>query len=221
MAFSSRCIHCWRALFDYYANLSILNAFSNRKPSRIKRRRSSQFQSPSSQVADVFDFLIPLGIKELQGLNVWFFCVESTMKTREGENRKIQGSSNQPLGYVSRRFSMHSRRYKKLATQEELDESRPASSKSRQENTRASTEDFDDFAINRYKGSRDAAKYNAAADDEEEGLDTVKEALPVRCRRHAICEEMERTILNDAGVSLRGYRELLVTRRLLYEMHLL
>ncbi|KAL9972533.1 hypothetical protein ACROYT_G018858 [Oculina patagonica] len=86
---------------------------------------------------------------------------------------------------------MRSRRYKKLATQEENDESRALSSKSHEENTRASAEDFDEFAINRYKGSREAAKFNAAAIDEDEGLDTEKEILPVRCRRHAICEEME------------------------------
>ena len=136
------------------------------------------------------------------------------MKTREAENRRIHGG-------VSRRFSMRSRRYKKLATQEEIDESRAMKSTSREENTRASTEDFDEFARNRYKGSREAAKFNAAASDEDEGLDAEKDVLPVRCRRHAICEEMERYILNDAGVSLRGYRELLVTRRLLFEMHLI
>lgn len=136
------------------------------------------------------------------------------MRTREAENRTTRGS-------VSRRFSMRSRRYKKLATQDEIDDSRALSSKSREANTRASTEDFDEFAINRYKGSREVAKFNVAAIDEDEGLDTEKEVLPARCRRPAICEEMERYILNDAGISLRGYRELLVTRRLLFEMHLL
>ena len=137
------------------------------------------------------------------------------MRTREEETRKLHG-------YVARRFSsMRSRRYKKLAAQDELDESRAASAKSREENSRATTEDFDEFAMNRYKCSRGDAKFNAAAIDEDDGLDTKKEALPVRCRRHAICEEMERYILNDAGISLRGYRELLVTRRLLFEMHLL
>lgn len=136
------------------------------------------------------------------------------MRTREAENRRIHGC-------VSRRFSMRSRRYKKLATQEEIDDSRALSSKSHEENTRAIAEDFDEFAINRYKGSREVAKINAAAIDEDEGLDTEKVVLPARCRRHAICEEMERYILNDAGISLRGYRELLVTRRLLFEMHLL
>ena len=136
------------------------------------------------------------------------------MKTGEAENRRIHGC-------VSRRFSMRSRRYKKLATQEEIDEPRAFSSKSREENAQASAEDFDEFARNRCKGSREAAKFNAAAVDEDEGLDREKEVLPLRCRRHAICEEMERYILNDAGVSLRGYRELLVTRRLLFEMHLL
>lgn len=137
------------------------------------------------------------------------------MRTREEETRRLHG-------YVSRRFSMRSRRYKKLATKEELDESRAASAKSCEENSRATIEDFDEFTINRYKCSRGDAKFNAAAAiDEDDGLDTEKEALPVRCRRHAICEEMERYILNDAGISLRGYRELLVTRRLLFEMHLL
>jgi len=83
-------------------------------------------------------------------------------------------------------------------------------------------EDFDEFALNRCKALRGASKYNAAAAiEEDDQLDTEREALPVRCRRHAICEEMERYILNDAGISLRGYRELLVTRRLLFEMHLL
>lgn len=136
------------------------------------------------------------------------------MKTREEQNRILHG-------YVSRRFSMRSRRYKKLAAQEELDESRAASVKPREENSRATMEEFDEFAMNRYKGSRKAAKLNAAASEEDDGLDVEKEPLPARCRRHAICEEMERYILNDAGVSLRGYRELLVTRRLLFEMHLL
>lgn len=144
------------------------------------------------------------------------------MKSDGGIRRT--GSLNQPLGYVSRRFSIRSRRYKKLATKDEICESRPVSSKPREENTvtRASAEDFDDFAINRYKGSREAAaKFNAAVEEMEEGLETKKETLPVRCRRHAICEEMERNIMNEAGISLRGYRELLVTRRLLFEMHLL
>ena len=137
------------------------------------------------------------------------------MRTREAENRKLHG-------YVSRRFSMRSRRYKKLASQGELDESCAASLRSREENSRTITEDFDEFAMNRCKGSRGDAKFNAAAAiEEDDRLDAEREALPVRCRRHAICEEMERYILNDAGVSLRGYRELLVTRRLLFEMHLL
>lgn len=137
------------------------------------------------------------------------------MRTREAENRKLHG-------YVSRRFSMRSRRYKKLASQEELDESCAASPKSREENSRTMAEDFDEFALNRCKALRGASKYNAAAAiEEDDQLDTEREALPVRCRRHAICEEMERYILNDAGISLRGYRELLVTRRLLFEMHLL
>ena len=137
------------------------------------------------------------------------------MRTREEQNRKLHG-------YVSRRFSVRSRRYKKLPTQEELDESRAYSAKNREENSRATTEEFGAFAMNRCKGSRKAAKFNAAAAiEEDDGLDLDREALPARCRRHAICEEMERFILNDAGVSLRGYRELLVTRRLLFEMHLL
>lgn len=138
------------------------------------------------------------------------------MRTREEQNRKLHG-------YVSRRFSVRSRRYKKLAAQEELDESRAASAKTREENSRATTtEEFEEFAMNRYKGSRKAAKFNAAAAiEEDDRLDLERAALPARCRRHAICEEMERYILNDAGISLRGYRELLVTRRLLFEMHLL
>jgi len=150
-----------------------------------------------------------------RGLSLGFFAQRDTMRTREEQNRKLHGC-------VSRRFSMRSRRYKKLAAQEELDESRAASAKTREENSRATTEEFDEFAMNRFKGSRKAAKFNAAAAiEEDDGLDMEKEALPARCRRHAICEEMERYILNDAGVSLRGYRELLVTRRLLFEMHLL
>jgi len=137
------------------------------------------------------------------------------MSTREEQNTKLHG-------YVSRRFSVLSRRYKKLAVQEELDESRASPAKTREENSRATTEEFDQFAMNRYKGSRKAAKVNAAAAiEEDDGLDVEREELPARYRRHAICEEMERYILNDAGVSLRGYRELLVTRRLLFETRLL
>ena len=137
------------------------------------------------------------------------------MSTREEQNTKLHG-------YVSRRFSVLSRRYKKLAVQEEIDESRASPAKIREEKSRATTEEFDQFAMNRYKGSRKAAKVNAAAAiDEDDGLDVEREALSARCRRHAICEEMERYILNDAGVSLRGYRELLVTRRLLFETRLL
>ena len=145
------------------------------------------------------------------------------MKTDGGIRRTTK--LNQPLGYVSRRFSMRSRRYKKLASnsKEEVCESLSTKSNSLERNTRAApTEDFDEFAINHFKGSREtAAKFNAAVDEVDERSEEEKETLPVRCRRHAICEEMERNILNDAGVSLRGYRELLVTRRLLFEMHLL
>ena len=138
------------------------------------------------------------------------------MSTREEQNTKLHG-------YVSRRFSVRSRRYKKkLAVQEELDESRISPAKTREENSRATTEEFDQFAMNRYKGSRKAAKFNAAAAiEEDDGLDVEREALPARCRRHAICEEMERYILNDAGVSLRGYRELFATWRLIFETRLL
>lgn len=146
-----------------------------------------------------------------------------TMKT-DGEIRRTT-SLNQPLSCVSRRFSIRSRRYKKLASssREELCESLSAKSNSLEGNTRVtSTEGFNKFAINRFKASREAAaKFNAAVDEVDERVEEEKETLPVRCRRHAICEEMERNILNDAGISLRGYRELLVTRRLLFEMHLL
>ena len=86
---------------------------------------------------------------------------------------------------------------------------------------RSLSDDFDEFVNNRFKESRETSKFNAAALDGEHEADREKEPLPVRGRRHAICEEMERNILNDAGVSLRGYREILVTRRLLFEMHLL
>lgn len=149
--------------------------------------------------------------------------IVKTMKT-DGEIRRTM-SLNQPLSCVSRRFSMRLPRYKKLASssREELCESLSAKSNSLEGNTRAaSIEDLNKFAINRSKGSREAAaKFNAAVDEADERVQEEKETLPVRCRRHAICEEMERNILNDAGVSLRGYRELLVTRRLLFEMHLL
>ena len=106
---------------------------------------------------------------------------------------------------------------------EKVQKTRSASpEKTREEHSRATTEEFDQFAMNRYKGSRKAAKVNAAAAiEEDDGLDVEREALPARCRRHAICEEMERYSLNDAGVSLRGYSKLLVTRRLLFETRLL
>jgi len=147
------------------------------------------------------------------------------MKTKEAsENRKIHGTIHPPLGYVSRRFSSRSRRYKKLARHDDVEEPSSFFSKSQEENMRprsSSSEDFDEFVINRCKGEQEGAQVNSVALDAEEEADTDKETLPVRCRRHAICEEMERNIWNDAGLSLRRYREILVTRRLLYEMHLL
>ena len=142
------------------------------------------------------------------------------MKTKEAsENRST--SVHTPLGYVSRKFSMRSRRYRKLATQDDVEEPCSFFSKSQEENMtpQSPTEDFDEFVANR--GKEGTSKFNSVALDGEDETDGDKEDLPVRCRRHAICEEMERHIRNDAGVSLRGYRELLVTRRLLYEMHLL
>lgn len=144
------------------------------------------------------------------------------MRTKETtENRTSYGNIRQPLGYVSRRFSARSRRYKKLANQDDVEKPCAFFSKSQEENLRASTEDFDEFVVNRCRGAREAGKFNTIALDGEKESDTDKETLPSRCRRHAICEEMEKFILNEAGVSLRGYREILVTRRLLYEMHLL
>ena len=212
----SRCAHCCRPLFDYYANLSNLIAFLDIKTSRKRTGRSSQFIRPPGSVARVLRLPDSVGNKRVsRELPLGVLAQRDTMRTREEQNRKLHG-------YVSRRFSVRSRRYKKLAAQEELDESRTATAKTREENSRATAKEFDEFARNRYKGSRKAAKLNAAAAiEEDDGLDIAKEALAARCRRHAICEEMERYILNDAGISLRGYRELLVTRRLLFEMHLL
>ena len=146
------------------------------------------------------------------------------MKTKElGEHRASCGSVHQSLGYVSRKFSLRSRRYKKLEIGDDVDKPYSFFSKSQEENMRprSLSDDFDEFVNNRFKESRETSKFNAAALDGEHEADREKEPLPVRCRRHAICEEMERNILNDAGVSLRGYREILVTRRLLFEMHLL
>lgn len=96
-------------------------------------------------------------------------------------------------------------------------------SKSQEKNVRPTSlsKDFDEFVDKRLSDAREWSKFNAAALDEDDKVDVRKEAKSARSRRHAICEEMERYILNDAGVSLRGYREVLVTRRLLYEMHLL
>lgn len=148
------------------------------------------------------------------------------MKMKEArENRSSRGCIHQPLCYVSRKFSVPSKRYKKLATQDEVEEPRSffSKSKSQDENTRprSSSKDFDDFVENRCKGAPESSKFNSIALDGEGETDREKEPVRVRCRRHAICEEMERNIWNDAGVNLRGYREILVTRRLLYEMHLL
>ena len=141
------------------------------------------------------------------------------MKTKEAtENRVIRGTK------FSRRLSTRSRRYKKLTSREDVEdreEVRPFFSTSQEKNTQASTEDFDEFVANRCKGAREAGKFNSVALEGEDETDRGKETLPARCRRYAICEEMERNIRNEAGVSLRGYREILVTRRLLYEMHLL
>lgn len=134
------------------------------------------------------------------------------MKTKEAK----------AIGYVSRRFSKRSRRYKKLAGHvDDVEKPGSLSSKSHKENVRASMEDFDEFVLNRCRAKREAAKVNTVALDEVHETDKEKETLPPRCRRPAICEEMEKHIWNEAGVSLRGYREILVTRRLLYEMHLL
>lgn len=148
------------------------------------------------------------------------------MKTKDmGENRTVNcGSVKQSLGYVSRKFSLRSRRYKKLGARVDVEEPYSLYSKSQEENMRprSLSKDFDKFVDNRLSGAREpSSKFNAAALDEDDEVDVRKEAKSARSRRHAICEEMERCILNDAGVSLRGYREVLVTRRLLYEMHLL
>lgn len=138
--------------------------------------------------------------------------VKVTMKTKEAK----------AIGYVSRRFSKRSRRYKKLAGHvDDVEKPGSLSSKSHKENVRASMEDFDEFVLNRCRAKREAAKVNTVALDEAHETDKEKETIPARCRRPAICEEMEKHIRNEAGVSLRGYREILVTRRLLYEMHLL
>ena len=132
------------------------------------------------------------------------------MKTKEAK----------AIGYVSRRFSKRSRRYKKLAS-DDVEKPGSLSSKTHKENVRASMEDFDEFVLNRCRAKREAAKVNTVELDKTHENDKEKETLPARCRRPAICEEMEKHIRNEAGESLRGYREILVTRRLLYEMHLL
>lgn len=147
------------------------------------------------------------------------------MKTKDlGENCAVNCVSvQQSLGYVSRKFSLRSKRYKKLGARDDVEEPYSLYSKSQEKNVRPTSQskDFDEFVDKRLSDAREWSKFNAAALDEDDKVDVRKEAKSARSRRHAICEEMERYILNDAGVSLRGYREVLVTRRLLYEMHLL
>lgn len=83
-------------------------------------------------------------------------------------------------------------------------------------------EDFDEFVINYFKGLCEMmVKFNVVVDEVDERFEEEKEILFVCCRRYVICEEMEKNILNDVGVSFWGYWELFVMCCLLFEMYLL
>ena len=140
------------------------------------------------------------------------------MKTKN--DSKAFDNPQHPFGSISWRLSIRSRHYKKLVTQEDDEDFCPISANPSAVEVLRTARDVDDFAVNRRNGSREVnAKLNTG--DIQPRPQAGKEQNLPRPRRYAICEEMERKIRNEAGVSLRKYREVLVTRRLLSEMHLL
>lgn len=83
-------------------------------------------------------------------------------------------------------------------------------------------EEFEEFVMNCYKGLWKVVKFNVVVViEEDDRFDLEREVLFVCCRRYVICEEMERYILNDVGISFRGYCELFVIWCFFFEMYLL
>lgn len=62
---------------------------------------------------------------------------------------------------------------------------------------------------------------NSPVKDDDSRPPDESVVVDVRTRRQAICEETERNIYNNRGISLRKFREFLVVNQVLMEMQLL
>lgn len=86
------------------------------------------------------------------------------------------------------------------------------------ENTPAYFDDLDALAV---KKMTEVFKSNSSGEDPKQKQANSQQETANRPRRYAICEETERRIYNDGGMSLRKFRKFLVTHYVLSEMHLL
>ena len=80
---------------------------------------------------------------------------------------------------------------------------------------------FDDLDVAALKKMTLVFQSSAPGETEKQKQLKIPQENSSRPRRYAICEETERRIYNDGGISLRKFREFLVTHHVLSEMHLL
>lgn len=121
------------------------------------------------------------------------------------------------LSIVARKLK-RGREYQRITSSFDDDDfSDLASECEKVKNTPSYFDDLDAIALKKM-----TEVFQSKAPDEDTRRKSVNEEENAsRSRRHAICEETERQIYNDGGISLRKFRKFLVTHYVLTEMHLL